>query len=369
MTIKRHSLSIALFFAVAAAIIFLFYKLLAPFFAPLMWATVFAILFHSLYKRVLTRVKRPGLASLIVLILIIVVIIGPVTLLSVMLVEQAASAVARITEMRQNGQLDNLWSQIAPWWDSLVQRLSPYVDVQKLDLRTVSQDAVTWVGSFFVNQTSWIIANVSKAIFYFLLMLFTLYYFLKDGSAIVDRVAALMPLERSRTDAMLKELHGVINATMISGIVIALIQGAVGGIMFALVGIDSALFWGAIMAFLSVIPLLGAFIIYIPAGLILIINGDTVQGLIIIGVGSLIVSQIDNFLRPYMVAGGTKMHPLMLFLSMTGGIALMGLEGLIAGPLIAAAFVTILEAFEFEIGPWGGEQSQPQENSSPESSN
>ena len=283
-----------------------------------------------------------------------------------MVVEQAASAVARVTEMRQTGELDALWAQVAPWWDGVVQRLSPYVDVQKLDLREVSQDAVTWVGNFFVNQTSWIIANVSKAIFYFLLMLFTLYYFLKDGPSIVSRVAALMPLERARTDAMLTELHGVINATMISGIVIALIQGAVGGIMFALVGIDSALFWGAIMAFLSVIPLLGAFIIYIPAGIILIVNGEVVQGCIIIGVGSLLVSQIDNFLRPYMVAGGTKMHPLMLFLSMTGGVALLGMEGLIAGPLIAAALVTVLEVFEAETGS-KDERSSSDQSSSPES--
>ncbi|MBK7142187.1 MAG: AI-2E family transporter [bacterium] len=367
MTMKRHYLSISLFLTVAAAVIFLFYKLLAPFFAPLMWATVFAILFHPLYKRLLKRVKRPGLASILILFLIIIVIIGPVVLLSVMLVEQAASAVQRVTEMRQSGQLDTIWSQVAPWWDSVVQRLSPYVDIQKLDLRAMTEDAVSWLGNFFVNQTSWIIANVSKAIFYFLLMLFTLYYLLKDGEKLVERIAALMPLERSRTNAMLKELHGIINSTMISGIVIALIQGAVGGMMFALVGIPSALFWGAIMAFLSVIPLLGAFIIYVPAGLILIINGDVVQGCIIIGVGTLIVSQIDNFLRPYMVAGGTNMHPLMLFLSMTGGIALLGIEGLIAGPLVAAAFVTILEVFEIEIGPWKSEAAPLEQPPSPDS--
>lgn len=369
MTMKRHYLSISLFLAVAAAIFYLFYRLLAPFFAPLMWAVVFAILFHPLYTRLLKKVKRPGLASMLILILIIVVIIGPVALLSVMLVEQAASAVQRVTEMRQNGEMDNLWSQIAPWWDGIVARLSPYVDVQQLDLRAISENAVSWLGGFFVNQTSWIIANVSKAIFYFLLMLFTLYYLLKDGVTLVGRIGALMPLERSRTDAMLKELKGIISSTMISGIVIALIQGAVGGIMFALIGIPSALFWGAIMAFLSVIPLLGAFIIYVPAGIILIINGDVVQGCIIIGVGTLIVSQIDNFLRPYMVAGGTNMHPLMLFLSMTGGIALLGIEGLIAGPLVAAAFVTILEVFENEIGPWGDQSSQVDKPIAPDPTN
>lgn len=154
MTMKQHYLSISLFLAVAAAVIFLFYKLLAPFFAPLMWATVFAILFHPLYTRLLRRVKRPGLASILILLLIVIVIIGPVVLLSVMLVEQAASAVQRVSEMRQSGQLDTIWSQVAPWWDSVVQRLSPYVDIQKLDLRAMTEDAVSWLGNFFVmDQT------------------------------------------------------------------------------------------------------------------------------------------------------------------------------------------------------------------------
>jgi predicted PurR-regulated permease PerM len=346
---KKQYLSITLFLVVAGAIIFLFYKLLAPFFVPLMWATVFAILFNSVYRRTLARVKKPGLASLLVCLMILILIIGPMTFLSIALFEQAASAVQHINEMRASGEIDRVWSQAAPWWNEIVDRLSPYVDLRMLDLRSVFEGAVNWLGGFFVDQGTWLIGNITKAVFYFLLMLFTLYYFFKEGSQIIERIRRIMPLDPARTDSMFSELRGVINATMISGVVIALIQGFLGGLIFWIVGIKSALFWGAVMALLSIIPLLGAFIIYLPAGIILMISGEPTKGLIIILFGSVVVSQVDNFLRPYMVAGGTRMHPLMLFLSMTGGIALFGLVGIIVGPLIAAAFVTILEVFEFEI--------------------
>lgn len=347
----KQYLTITLFLVVAAAIIYLFYKLLSPFFVPLMWATVFAILFDAVYKKVLTRVKRPAVASLIVCLLIIILIIGPMTTVSIALFDQAASAVERISELRASGEIDRIWSQAAPWWNDLVERLSPYVDLRKLDLRSVFEGAVNWLGGFFVDQGSWLIGNISKAVFFFLLMIFTLYYFFKDGAKIIDRIRGIMPFEPARTNKMFNELRGVINATMISGVVIALLQGFLGGLIFWIVGIKSALFWGAVMALLSIIPILGAFIIYLPAGVILMIAGEPVKGLIVILFGSVVVSQIDNFLRPYMVASGTQMHPLMLFLSMTGGITVFGLVGIVAGPLIAAAFVAILELFEYEIGP------------------
>jgi predicted PurR-regulated permease PerM len=347
---KKQYLSVTLFLVIAAAVIYLFYKLLAPFFVPLMWATVFSILFRSLYKKILLKVKRPGLAALLVCLMVTVLIIGPVAFVSVALFDQAATAVERINEMRESGDIDQVWSKVAPWWSDLVNRFSPYINLEKLDIRSIFEGAVNWLGGFFVDQGTWLLTNITKAIFYFVLMLFTLYYFFKEGSKIVDRIRLIMPIDPARTDSMLNELRSVINSTMISGVVIALIQGFLGGLIFWIVGIESALFWGAVMALLSVIPLLGAFIIYLPAGALLMITGEPIRGIIVIVFGSVIVSQIDNFLRPYLVAGGTRMHPLMLFLSMTGGIVVFGLVGVVAGPLIAAAFVTVLEVFEYEIG-------------------
>ena len=121
--------------------------------------------------------------------------------------------------------------------------------------------------------------------------------------------------------------------------------------MFALMGIPSPVFWGAIMAFLALIPLVGAFIVYFPAGVIMILSGATAKGIIILLVGSLVISQTDNFLRPMMISGKTSLHPLLLFFTILGGIALFGLLGLVVGPMVAASFTILLRVFEMQMHP------------------
>jgi predicted PurR-regulated permease PerM len=136
---------------------------------------------------------------------------------------------------------------------------------------------------------------------------------------------------------------------MYGGVVVALLQGLLGGILFAIFGIASPVFWGAVMALLSIIPFVGAFIIYIPAGLILIFNGSYISGILVIAIGTVVVSQVDNIVRPLLVSGKTEMHPLLLFFSMLGGVALFGLLGVVLGPLIAAIFVTLLQILELKL--------------------
>jgi predicted PurR-regulated permease PerM len=136
---------------------------------------------------------------------------------------------------------------------------------------------------------------------------------------------------------------------MQGGVVVALLQGVLGGALFAIMGISSPIFWGAIMAFLAIIPIVGASIVYIPAGIILIIGGSYVKGIIVIAIGSLVISQTDQVVRPLLISGRAEMHPLLLFFSIMGGIMLFGLLGLVMGPIIAAVFVTVIKDIEEKL--------------------
>lgn len=346
---KREHIVIALFFLIAAATFYLFYRIIVPFFVPLAWAAVFAILFYPLYEWLITKIKRAGVAALLVTLLLLVLIIGPVTYLFVELVDQASGAVSRVNELYASGDLGRLLHLDIPWLSSLLEKLSPYFDISKIDLNELAKDSVDKIGGLVLGQTSWLFTNATRAVMYFLMMLFATYYFLKDGQLIIDRLRRLVPLPANQTDLALGNLRDVIFATMYSGVLIALLQGLLGGLMFWIVGIPSALFWGAIMAFLSILPFIGAFIVYIPAGLILILSGSWIKGLIILVFGTVIVSQVDNFLRPLLVAGRTSMHALLLFFSMAGGVALFGLVGLVVGPLIAAMFVAVLDLVSLRL--------------------
>lgn len=343
---KREYLSVSVFFLVAASFFYLFYRIIIPFFVPIAWAAVFAILFFPLYERLKVKLKSPGLTSVALCLMIVLLIIGPVTYLFVALVDEAATAVTRVNELYKSGQLDNLLSFDLPWVDTFRQKLSNYFDLSKVNLDKIVLEAINNVSALLLNQTSWLVANGAKAAFYFVLMFFALYYFFKDGEKLVAKIKRLMPYEPMETDATFHRLREVIHATMQGGVVVALLQGVLGGILFAIMGISSPIFWGAIMAFLAIIPIVGASIVYIPAGLILIIGGLYVKGIIVIAVGTLIISQTDQVVRPWLISGRAEMHPLLLFFSIMGGIMLFGLLGLVVGPLIAAVFVTVIKDIE-----------------------
>ncbi len=348
---KREYFLITIFFILAAVFFYLFYQLIIPFFIPICWAAVFVIIFHPIYVRLSKRVKSRALASLLMCLLIIVLIIGPVAYLFTALVQEAAAAVARVNTMYRAGEFDELLKVDIPLIKAAKEKLSEYYDISQINLDQLIKDTIDKVGGVIVNQTTWVIANGTKAVFYFVLMLFTTYYFFKDGSLIIHKLKRLMPIPSDRIESTFNRLRDVIQATIYGGVVVALIQGLLGGLLFAVVGIPSAVFWGAIMALLSIIPFVGAFLIYVPAGIILLLGGSYVKGIIVIGIGTIIISQIDNLIRPYLISGRTSMHPLMLFFSIMGGISLFGLLGVVLGPLVAAVFVTVLDILDFRLHP------------------
>jgi len=348
---KREYILISLFFLITAIFFYLFYEIMVPFFAPICWAAVFVIIFFPVYEKVLRKVRTKGVASLVLCVFIIILIIGPLTYLFVALVNEAAAAVAKVNAMHRSGELDNILTFNLPWVDAMKEQLSQYYDISNINLDQIIKDSIDKVGEVIFSQTSWIVTNGTKMVFYFCLMIFTMYYFFKDGEKIIHKIKRLMPLPEQQVDKAFAQLRDVIQATMYGGLVVALIQGLLGGLLFVIMGIPSPVFWGAIMAFLAIIPFVGAFLVYVPAGIILFFSGSYIKGILVIAIGTLVISQSDNIIRPYLISGKTTLHPLMLFFTILGGIYLFGLLGLIVGPLIAAVFITLLNTFEVKLHP------------------
>lgn len=336
---------------IAAAIFYLFYQIIIPFFVPIAWASVLVIIFYPLQTRIQRYVKRRNLRALLMCVLIIVLIIGPITYLFVAVVYQAAGAVARVNELYNSGELKEWLDFDLPVWQSARDMLSQYYDISQIKFDEIAKDAINKVSGVLLNQTTWLIANGTKAVFYFSLMIFAMFYFFRDGERLVAKIRRLLPLTPAQIEAAFKELRDVIQATMYGGVVIALLQGVLGGLLFVIMGIPSPVFWGAVMAFLALIPLVGAFIVYVPAGIILILTGATAKGIIVLLVGTFVISQTDNIFRPLLISGKTSLHPLLLFFTILGGIAMFGLLGLVVGPMVAAGFTILLNIFEMKLHP------------------
>ncbi|MBU0983778.1 MAG: AI-2E family transporter [candidate division Zixibacteria bacterium] len=348
---KREYFLISLFFLITAIIFYLFYQVIIPFFVPIAWAAVFVILFFPLYERLLSRFKHPNGASVIMCLLIVVLIIGPLTYLFIALVNEAADAVARVNALYRTGQLNEFFSFDLPGKSYLQEKLAPYYDISKIDFDVLVRDAFNKVSGVVVKQTTWLVANGTRTVFFFGLFIFAMFYFFRDGRLLMIKIKRLLPLARPQVERAISDLRDVIHATIYGGVVIALLQGFLGGLLFVIMGISSPIFWGAIMAVLSIIPLVGASLVYIPAGLILLLGGSYVKGIIVILVGVVVISQVDNVVRPLVIAGKTSLHPLMLFFTILGGIAAFGMLGLVIGPMIAAGFTIILRIFEMRLHP------------------
>ena len=179
------------------------------------------------------------------------------------------------------------------------------------------------------------------------IMLFALFFFFRDGDAIMGRLRRVLPFDPSFREGRIRETAELIKASISSGMIVALVQGAVGGITFAVLGLGAPVFWGVIMGFFSLLPL-GAWIVWLPVSIWLLLTGEVGRGVALLVIGAGGISMIDNFLRPWLLAGRTEMNGLLVFISLLGGMGAFGLIGLVLGPVIMATAISFVDAYATE---------------------
>jgi len=202
-------------------------------------------------------------------------------------------------------------------------------------------------GAFSILQKTY--QGVAHFLFLAVVMFFTLYYFLVGGRNLIKKLMFLSPLRDSHEKLLIEKFISISRATIKGTLVVGIVQGSIGGITFAIVGVPSAIAWGIVMSFLSLIPMFGTSLIWFPAGIIMLLIGNIWQGIVILAVGLGIISIIDNFLRPELVGKDTQMHPLVVFFATLGGISLLGFLGFIIGPIIVALFLTLWNIYAVEF--------------------
>lgn len=319
-----------------------FLAMIRHFLMALLLAGIFAALAQPIYGKLSRRLGgRRRLASLLTLLLFILVVLLPLTGLAGILTAQALDVAQSITPWVQR-QIAHpgaffRYLQEFPYYD----QIAPY---REEIFRKAGELASN--GSFFL-------VNVLKAgavgtvNFFFLIFIFlyTGYFFLIEGRALLNRIMYYLPLENRDENRLLEKFTSVTRATLKGTAVIGVLQGGLAGLAFAALGIDAAVFWGTIMTVLSVIPGIGSALIWVPAAIILAASGEFIKAIALALFCGIAVGSLDNVLRPRLVGKDTQMHDLMIFLSTLGGLALFGLIGFVVGPIIAALFVTIWDIY------------------------
>lgn len=328
---------IALLAALVIAL-YLCWQMLQPFANVLLWAIVLWVVFTPLHERLHQRVRRPSLSAAISTLLILVIIVVPVSFITVAVVGELRD-VAAWAANHQGPWIDRNSPTLGP----LLAAIDPYFDLEQFDSPAFLREQLdAWSGTL-ANGTLGLVGGVAATLAQTLLVIFTLYYLFRDSATIRQAVYDSIPIEEAKTHDIAVRTKAVIGATVYGSLLIAAIQGALGFFIFWVLGLPSPLLWGVVMFFLSMIPMAGAFLVWAPAALYLALTGAFTQAMILVAWGVIVVGSIDNVLSPRLVGKRAKMHELLIFFGVLGGVSVFGVIGVVLGPVLVAVTLALLE--------------------------
>ncbi len=345
---KREHVFLVLTFFFTFFFFYLFYRILSPFLKPILWALFIAIVSYPAYMKLQRSLKRKGvLSALVMTVLVILIIVLPFSFLIFSLANEMVAGYESVEEMIKTGRLQSYMNEVMASpvvkWPLAKLRLS--ADLSQLDMEGFLLKNLKQISTFLFNQFSVILKGLSGFLIRFLLILLSLYYFFKDGDRLFETLKEILPIRPKERDLFVSRFRQMVSATIYGGLLVAVIQGTLGGLAFWILGIPSPVLWGTAMGFLSLIPIGGTALIWVPTSIILLIQGAFAKGIILLVIGVFGITMVDNFLRPLLVGARTKIHPLLLFFSVLGGIQSFGMIGLVAGPLVATLCITLIEIY------------------------
>ncbi len=341
---EAEKLSRYFLLAVLIGIGVIFFNMVKTFLVPVMLAAVFAGIFYPLYNRLLKVFRqKKGLSAFVCCVILLLGLLIPTYFVANLVAKEA------IDFYHSTEQI--IREIIAQGDKGVLGRIKQYkwVGQLNLDWQSSLKEAVqtaTTVLATVINKASTGTFQVIADVF---LTLFAMFYFFTDGDRLIRRLKYLSPLPEEYENELIKRFFTVSRATLKGTLLIGLLKGALGAITFWIFGIRSPILWGTVMVILSVIPMVGAWLVMYPAAIILIIIGQVWQGIAIFLIAAIIIGNIDNVLGPKLVARDAGMHDLLIFFSTLGGISVFGMMGFIIGPIIAALFLTILDVYSIEF--------------------
>lgn len=317
--------------------------ILLPFYGTILWAAIIALLFAPVYRWLLLRPRlrhRRTPAALLTLLLVLLIVVLPFALVTASLAREAA----HLYQQLQSGELNpalyfhGVFDALPDWMTALLDRFG-LVNFATLQRRLTA--ALTQGGQFIATQALSIGQNTFEFVASLFITLYLAFFLIRDGDGLARAARRAIPLAPEHKRELLDKFATVIRATVKGNLLVAAIQGALGGVAFWFLGVSAALLWTVLMAFLSLLPAVGAGLVWLPVALYLFITGAIWQSLALIAWGVLVIGLIDNLLRPVLVGKDTQMPDYVVMITTLGGMAVFGINGFVLGPAIAAMFIAV----------------------------
>lgn len=347
---RRTALALrwAIFLGAAALVVYLCVRILSPFFNVIAWSCVLAITFHPLHQFLVRKTGRVALSAFLASALVVVAFVIPLLVIAGLAVSQFLALGGSLERTFTEAGV-NTATPLGQAYEWLTRRLG-------LDSAAVAawvMQHASELAGLVAEYTVAIAASVTGAIVSFVFIIFAMFLLFRDGDRLASRIPDLLPFERARSEALLLRIRDVVYGGVYGVVVIALIQGALCGGMFWLLGIPSAALWGMVTVLTSVLPIVGAAAVWIPGTIYLVMSGQWVQGVALVVWGVAAVSGVDNFLRPRLVGGRVGLSELATFFALLGGLQVFGILGIVLGPLLFAVAGSIVDVLTDGAGVTG----------------
>ena len=331
-------LTTVLSYGVLLLLIYLVFRIYEPFLSALGWAAILVIFFYPMYDRLARRfsAKNAALCSTLAVTFLLIV---PAILVTTLFVREAV-AISRGVQHSLAGEnvpwLAKKWS----WVAEHVPGLDPKADLAETIERSVQKQA-----GFLAERLGTILRNIAEFIFDLFVMIFAMFYFFRDADQFIRGIRSILPFDAEHRDAMMTQTRNLISASVTTSLILAALQGVIGGLGFLLVKLPAPLFWGVVMAFFSLVPVVGSGLIFVPAALWLGLTGHWGLALLLLAICAGVSAIVDNVLRPLLLGGRTELSGLVIFISVVGGVGLFGMLGLVLGPILVATAAGVLAVY------------------------
>jgi predicted PurR-regulated permease PerM len=340
MSVSRTSLRGLLLGVGVLLLLYLCWRIVVPFLPALCWAFALALIGDPIYKWLIRQRLPRNLAALSIILLTAIVVIGPAAALAGALASEASQVVNQVTgeagpkNLREAIENNRILGPIFRWLDSRYDLLT--------EARQLARSAAGWASSTVssvLTGSIWLLTQIATT-------MFVLFYFLRDGETILNKLRSVIPLSSTETDLLFTRIAQIIRVSLGGKLVVAGIQGTLGGLMFGWLGLPAPIFWGCAMAVLSVFPVIGSFVVWAPVAITFALQGDWRHAAMLTAWGVLIINPVDNLLGPVLVGSTLRMHTLLTFFSVIGGLAAFGVSGVVLGPVTAAVVVGLADLFD-----------------------
>ena len=328
--------------------------ILLPFYGTILWGAIIALLFAPVYRWLLPRLnQRHNPAALITLLLVLLIVILPFALVTAALARETAQIYERLKsgELNPAQYLHGVFDALPLWMTALLDRFG-LIDFDTVQQRLAA--ALAKGSQFIAAQALSVGQNTFEFVVSVFITLYLAFFLIRDGDGVARAVRRAIPLAPEHKLALIEKFTTVIRATVKGNLLVAAIQGALGGIAFWFLGVSGALLWGVLMAFLSLLPAIGAGLVWLPVALFFLLTGALWQGIALIAYGVLVIGLVDNLLRPMLVGKDTRMPDYVVMITTLGGMAVFGINGFVLGPVIAAMFIAVWEIYtttQAEVAP------------------